>query len=86
MEKSEEEIEIKFVNEIINRKPKEVTEEDIKKGFELLLKRDFNLTDESIKLIYEIVESKRISISNLQRELKLGYSRAAAIFDKIIYL
>ena len=89
MEKTEEEIEKEFENEIesiINRKPKKITEEDIKKGFELIIKRDFNLTDDYIKLIYEMIESRRISISNLQRELKLGYSRAAAIFDKIIYL
>ena len=64
----------------------EKSEKEIKKGFELILKRYFNLSDESIKLIYEMVESKKISISNLQRKLKLGYSRAAAIFDNVIYL
>lgn len=109
MEKTEEEIEKEFENEIesiINRKPKKITEEDIKKGFELLLKRDFNLTDESIKLIYVMADgkldetteyklinegrdtpiNKQISISNLQRFLRLGYRNAVAIFDKVIYL
>ena len=109
MEKSEEEIEKEFENEIesiINRKPKKITEEDIKKGFELSLKRDFNITDESIKLIYVMADgkldetteyklinegrntpiNKQISISNLQRFLRLGYRNAVAIFDKVIYL
>lgn len=109
MEKNEEEIEKEFANvieSIINRKPKKITEEDIKKGFELIIKRDFNLTDDYIKLIYVMADgkldetaeyklinegrdtpiNKQISISNLQRFLRLGYRNAVAIFDKVIYL
>lgn len=84
MKKTEEEFENESES-IINRKPKGVSEEDIKKGFELTLKRDFNLTDDSIKLIYEMAEDKQISISALQRKFKMGYSKAETMFRLIIY-
>ena len=75
----------KEIESILNRSPKEVTEEDIKKGFDLKLKREFNFTDEKIKLIHQMAQENRSSIANLQRSFGLGYRKAATIFDYLIY-